>query len=393
MRPNDNDTPEQESPPVVQNKRPLSQPPLDPSARPAGKPPVAGPPAASAKADPTAYQMMWDCKFCGTQKLLGITDKFCPNCGANQDPLWRYFPSDADKKAVSDPNYKYAGVDKICTFCQTPNSANGNFCKQCGGDLAEAASAKVRGKVLAGSEADKGVVDDHALEKFKKEQAAIAPQGNKGGIPIWLIGLAVLFIGGIIGFISLSNSTYKAKLEVTEMAWQRVITVEQLQTLAKSDWREDVPGDAYDRTCNTRDRTFTRSEEYQCGTEKIDRGDGSFVEQPKYCSRQVEYTKPDSFCAYKVDRWIYVRDIETKGGPNDPVQWGVFTPTRTTREGGRLESYKVGFKGLAESANKKFTYETSKESAWRRFSVGRSYEVDINRLEQVQWETLKDLAR
>jgi len=55
--------------------------------------------------------MLWDCEFCGTKKLLGKTHRFCPNCGAQQDPKARYFPSDEEKVAVKD--HVYVGVDKI----------------------------------------------------------------------------------------------------------------------------------------------------------------------------------------------------------------------------------------------------------------------------------------
>src|SRR5688572_28230933 len=39
------------------------------------------------------FQMLWDCRFCGTSKLLGLDHRHCPNCGAAQDPEWRYFPA------------------------------------------------------------------------------------------------------------------------------------------------------------------------------------------------------------------------------------------------------------------------------------------------------------
>ena len=46
------------------------------------------------------YEMLWNCQFCGTKKLLAKTHKHCPNCGGAQDPRWRFFPSDAEKVAV-----------------------------------------------------------------------------------------------------------------------------------------------------------------------------------------------------------------------------------------------------------------------------------------------------
>src|SRR5437762_10126400 len=86
---------------------------------------------AAAQPGEQVYQMLWDCRFCGTTKLLGVEHRHCPNCGAAQDPAWRYFPSNEDLKVVKDPKYQYAGVDKICPFCGQPNSAAANFCKDC----------------------------------------------------------------------------------------------------------------------------------------------------------------------------------------------------------------------------------------------------------------------
>ena len=44
------------------------------------------------------YEMMWDCGFCGSSKLLGKTHRYCPGCGAAQDPSTRYFPPEEEKR-------------------------------------------------------------------------------------------------------------------------------------------------------------------------------------------------------------------------------------------------------------------------------------------------------
>ena len=50
----------------------------------------------------STFEMLWDCKFCGQKKLLGLTHRFCAGCGAPQDPAARYFPADHEKVAVKD---------------------------------------------------------------------------------------------------------------------------------------------------------------------------------------------------------------------------------------------------------------------------------------------------
>ena len=51
--------------------------------------------AAAGSVTARAYQMLWDCRFCGTERLLGITHRLltagCP------DPAWRYFPAEGTR--------------------------------------------------------------------------------------------------------------------------------------------------------------------------------------------------------------------------------------------------------------------------------------------------------
>ena len=70
------------------------------------------------------FEMFWDCKQCGTKKLLGITHRNCPNCGNAQDETNRYFPADGEEIAVT--NHQYVGADWDCIYCSTPNSQKNN---------------------------------------------------------------------------------------------------------------------------------------------------------------------------------------------------------------------------------------------------------------------------
>ena len=81
------------------------------------------------------YEMLWDCQYCGTTKLLGKTHRFCPNCGAAQDPRSRYYPSEEDKVAVED--HTFVGVDVTCSVCNTLNNGDSHFCQNCGASLDE----------------------------------------------------------------------------------------------------------------------------------------------------------------------------------------------------------------------------------------------------------------
>ena len=83
----------------------------------------------------TSYEMLWDCEFCGTEKLLGLTHRHCPACGGAQDPERRYFPAPGEEIEVA--NHVFTGVDKECPACETPNAAKAAYCVNCGHNMDE----------------------------------------------------------------------------------------------------------------------------------------------------------------------------------------------------------------------------------------------------------------
>src|SRR6185295_10750417 len=87
------------------------------------------------------YEMLWDCAYCGTRKLLGKTHRFCPKCGAPQDPEKRYFPTEDEKVAVED--HVYVGADRLCGNCGSAMSAKALHCTQCGAPLEGAREVKL----------------------------------------------------------------------------------------------------------------------------------------------------------------------------------------------------------------------------------------------------------
>ncbi len=60
------------------------------------------------------YEMLWDCRHCGSKKLLGLTHRHRPQCGAPQNPSERYFPSEDEKVAVQ--NHVYYGADRLSSL-------------------------------------------------------------------------------------------------------------------------------------------------------------------------------------------------------------------------------------------------------------------------------------
>jgi hypothetical protein len=347
-----------------------------------------------------AYQMLWDCRFCGTTKLLGVDHRHCPNCGAAQDPAWRYFPSEADKKTVSDPNYKYAGLDKICPFCGQPNSAAALFCKDCGGDLSNAKGAAVKQNLVTGlGESAAGVRDDVVLQNFQQDQAAIKAQQPKGlsRLKILLIALVVLCIGGIAALFVLSTIKHDATVAVTDLKWERVINIEQYNAISGGDWQASVPGDAYNRQCSSRQRPYQVTSQEKCGVERVDRGDGSFTERDKICTISKTKYKTDTYCNYTVDRWQSLPPLKISGGPQQALVWPDFRAAITTglgaqHEVSRDQTLSVIFTDQA-SPKTTYTYKPKEETIWKSFLIRQQYSLQVNALGVADWNTLKSTSQ
>lgn len=333
------------------------------------------------------YQMLWDCKFCGTQKLLGVDHRFCPNCGGKQDPEWRYFPSEEDKKLVTDPKYTYRGADRLCPYCGQPNSAAAQFCVACGGDLSSAAEVVRRESVMVGSAEDTGRARDLVLERFQAQQAAAKPTPKRNPLPL------ILIVAAIVGFFAfmfiLATQRTPADLVVDELAWSRSIAIERLNTLSGSGWHDQVPPGAYNVSCTLRDRPYTVTERVQIGTRRVDRGDGSFIEQPVFENRSRTEYRSERFCNYTYDQWQQVREVRTGGGAADPLVWGAVNLGAREREGGREERLLVFFKRPDKPQERRLEYRATSETEWRTFRVGALYVVNFDGFGNVVWSDLK----
>jgi hypothetical protein len=302
------------------------------------------------------YQMFWDCPFCGAQKLLGVTHRHCPNCGASQDPDYRYFPEPGEEVALH--NHRYVGVDLICPACEGLNSAAANFCGTCGADLSEAKQASIRETQheATGYHADKG---DPIKERFQADMqtaTSLAPV-------LWfgfprnrvIIGAIAMFLVLVIGggaFLLFYKQ--EETVIVTEHRWERVIVIEEFGPQAGSADCVAMPNDAYSVTRRTETRTRQVPDgqtcREECSNQRVDNGDGSFRTE-RVC-RDVCETKyrTESYqvevCSFTVDRWQHDRDEESHGVGLDP-EWPAYTLAAAgnnrghgeERVGERQESY------------------------------------------------------
>ena len=294
----------------------------------------------------TIYEMQWDCEYCGKKGLLGQSHRFCPACGAPQNPAKRYFPAEADKVLAQD--HEYAGAERTCPHCKNPVSARMKFCAQCGGPMEGAADVDL-----------------------VAEAAPAAPSPIQSGGLWWklVLGGALAAAGALL---FLHSYTRAVPLSVTGHSWTREIAVERFQAVADESWCDGKPTDAYSVSRRREVRSHRDvADGQQCRTVKKDRGNGTYSEseecQTKVRSEPVYADK----CSFLVDRWRQERSENKKGASlaDEPV-WpepGIRPGTclGCERLGPRREAYTVRF----TAAGKDYSCDFSQDR-WRGFPVG-----------------------
>lgn len=273
------------------------------------------------------YEMLWDCEFCGTKKLLGKTQRFCPSCGAPQNPEQRYFPADEDKVAVKD--HRFVGVDKICASCGNLNGAASQFCGRCGAPLEGVEGVKTLGeRERAAGEAFEE--EDLNARLYQERDAAVGrvmPQAEKkqSTMPKWLPVAGVVVLVAIIGFVLFALfATRTETVSAVGFRWEREVSIEELK--AESGRREGscsmAPAGAYnlsERWEQVDTRRVPDGEE--CRTVQIDQGDGTFREERRCETRYRDEAVMGDVCYYTINRWSYERSVTADGDRDDTRIW------------------------------------------------------------------------
>jgi hypothetical protein len=284
------------------------------------------------------YEMLWDCEYCGATKLLALTHRHCPSCGAKQGEAKRYFPEDGDKVAVTD---EYAGTDKICPSCEHANGAKATFCANCGAGLDDAAAAKKRSEQVA--KAGHRFDADDAKKAAADLSGAKKPMAKKRSSKAWIYILIVVAVAIFaIWFLCIRSKTIE--LEVAERRWTKAIPIEEYRDVEKEGWKHEMPSRARVTSCRDEQYESKKVQDGEdCQTRRVDKGDGTFEERqectPRYKSEGV--TRPK--CKYFVEEWV-VRDtkasVATDGKEPSWPDTGV-TPGPRQREGDRKEIFEV----------------------------------------------------
>lgn len=334
------------------------------------------------------YEMQWDCQFCGSTKLLGKTHRFCPNCGAPQNPDARYFPSDDEKVAVED--HVFVGRDRICPSCGELNSGDAHFCQQCGAPLDEAEEARTVGEQSrgAGEKFEAMASRDVAKERFESEMERVgaSPKKKKQKKPRnmrWLVLLAVLGVVVCGGIFFLLNWTEEATVSVVGHTWERTISIEEYRNFTTQNWHDARPaGDNVTRgSCTQRQRSTRQVPDGQdCRTVRVDRGDGTFTERQECQTRYRSEPVYDQWCTWRGQRWEGAYTVTSDGASlSDTPYWedvGLQCEGQRRvgceRIGGRNEVYNV----LLQGEQTLYTCAYAQD-AWASYALESEWLIDI----------------
>lgn len=316
------------------------------------------------ESDAPVYEMLWDCKFCGQRKLLGLTHRFCANCGAPQDPAKRYYPADDEKVAVKD--HPFAGADVTCPACGHAMGRAAKCCTHCGGPIA------------AGKEV--GRREDVVVPDTPAPAAAPAPQAKRSPWFGVMVGGAVVLVLGIVGVVLAMVLWKRTGLyEVTGHTWERTIAIERFGAVKKRAWCDELPASARVMSRSREARGSTKVPDGEsCQTRKKDMGNGTFKEirecTPKFKDQPVLADR----CEFEAEEWQAARTLSEKGtSPKDPPRWPAVTLARTgacvgcERPGARSETYELV---LRDTRSGSATTCKLPEARWATFAKGSRWQ-------------------
>jgi hypothetical protein len=311
------------------------------------------------------YEMLWDCKFCGQKKLLGLTHRHCPNCGAQQDANVRYFPPDAERVAVQD--HRFVGADIVCRYCSAASSRAAHNCGNCGAPLAEGQSVQPLGD------------QPHALASSRSPSV---PPKRRFGVGLWVaLVLGVLCLCGVLS--SLTFWKKEAAFSVVREEWSRTVNVETLGPVSDSAWCDQLPAGATDVRRHREQRSTKQAPNGEdCHTRKVDNGDGTFHENKECTPKYKDEPVLDDKCDFRIDRWHSERIVKAQGTDSANVRWPDTQLARPgnclgcEREGARSETYTVVFQDAKANT---FSCDFAQQR-WAIFAVGSKWNGAIRRL-------------
>ncbi len=328
------------------------------------------------------YEMLWDCKYCGQKKLLGITHRFCASCGAPQDPQARYFPPDHEKVPVH--GHPYVGADVACPACRQPMSRAAKCCTSCGSPIDRGVEVARKADVVVPPPssfgafgAPPGFAPPGMAQSGANANANAAPPRPSRSLT-WLFALigGVLFTVVVLVLVAVFWKR-EGVFEVTGHSWERTIAIERFEAVRRNMWCDDAPAGARVLSRRKEERGTKKEPDGEvCGMRKQDLGNGTYKEvkecTPKYKDVPVMADK----CELEITEWRPSRKLTEKGQSiADAPRWPASRINGGTcigceREGARTERYTVE---LADEKTKGAASCDLPEARWSTFAKGSKW--------------------
>ena len=308
----------------------------------------------------------WDCPVCGSKEIRGDVTN-CPSCGRARGDVQFYMKGynegeireedeRADVEYLNEEQAKYVSKnpDWYCSFCNSLNSDNAQFCGNCGSSRAD-------------SEANYFQMLQKKKEREAAEAAAqpqvSAPQ-TKRRSPMTILLVILLVIIGL--FVWMNGNKTDGDLTVTGLQWVRNINIEENKMFSESGWtlpegaeqtdarnelhHYDSVLDHYESVEVQRSRQVV--DHYETYYTYSDNGNGTFTEVPherpvyttEYYTETVQqpiYVQVPRYQTkyyYNIWRWTPSRDV-TASGEDHNTSWPEVELGENEREGKRTEAY------------------------------------------------------
>ncbi|MES2774418.1 MAG: hypothetical protein V4722_09550 [Bacteroidota bacterium] len=187
--------------------------------------------------------------------------------------------------------------------------------------------------------------------------------------PVLIILAAVMAAG-------CGSKIVKRNLVIKEMNWEYVVYLEELKTVQKETWADQLPENAkriseriVPKGTNTfiREETYTEKEKYICGTEHY--GTATYQTRPQYCEREVTRKRsimgilPEDRVAvtYELKEWQEAGKDKAYLTRGTDLQTPAFSETKpagdTIRTGRKTAFYAITLAGTDPRDTR--TYETT----------------------------------
>lgn len=305
----------------------------------------------------------WDCSSCGKKGIRGSVRE-CPGCGKPRSEDVQFYLKEYGKEhAVSEDISKEA--DWLCEYCMSYNPAHESKCISCGADKNSKNYSQfhdTNSTTTIKDDDNNGIADTGELSDKERDKLYWEAKRQKNNVPRptntvdetnsdkrkqiyqkvgMFLAIAVVLMGIIYYFVP-----KEVDVDVTDVAWQRSIQIQQWQTVDESNW--DAPPKArvyrqqeeihhYDKIVDHyedyyEDVSETVLDHYETIQKQRDLGNGHFEiseeQKPVYKTvmhkekRQKPVYKEVPVYRikyyYKLERWKNNRTVDTSGNDKNP---------------------------------------------------------------------------